>query len=214
MAVPAPSIKPPLLNGSAQTLCYAGACGVGPIVQSTTAIVIVEFVYEGGGSPPTYTNDAAPGQKMVLNGKLFTIESIEYADGPWFGLLHADDPGPVGALDAASRFTFQPSSASQRWNGAKLDQLQSDGQLGSGSNALNIDLTNFSRELRASPYFADNLMVIVKSLDAGLVNAGPFGLQNADFHGTPIEYVTVAMTSSDMANECAILIYSPHSTGR
>lgn len=214
MAVPAPSIKPTLLRGDARTLRYAGACGVGPTTESTNAVVIVEFVYEGVDSPPTYTNDAAPGQKMVVNGKVFTIESIEFND-QWQGLLRADVAGPLGDLGPQPvRFTFQPSSASQRWTGATLVQLQSDGQLGSGSNGLNIDLTNFSLEVRTNLYFKENLMVVVKSLDAGLVSAGPFSLQDADFHGTPIEYVTVSITSSDIANECAILVFAPHSTGR
>lgn len=214
MAVPAPSIKPTLLRGDARTLRYAGACGVGPTTPSTAALAIVEFVYQAEGSPLTYTNDAAPGQKMVANGKVFTIVSVEFND-QWQGLLRADVPGPIGSLGPEPvHFAFQPSSESQRWTGAVLSELQSDGQVGGGSGVVNIDLTEFSLEVRKGLYFKENLMVVVKSLDTGLVSAGPFSLQDGDFHGAPIEYVTVAMTSSDIANECAILVHAPHSTGR
>lgn len=79
---------------------------------------------------------------------------------------------------------------------------------------LNIDLTEFAAQLRNSEFFTDQLQVVFKALDDGIEVVAPPTLLVGDFHGTPIEYVTVQVTSDSDANECLIEVILPHSIVR
>lgn len=79
---------------------------------------------------------------------------------------------------------------------------------------LNIDLTAMEEHLRTSKYFTDQLIVEFQAIDAGITSAGPVTLVAGDFHGTPIEYVTLQVTSDNVANQCAVTVTLPHSVIR
>lgn len=82
------------------------------------------------------------------------------------------------------------------------------------AQSLNIDLTELNAQLRTSEYFTDQLQVVFKALDAGITAVAPPELVGSDFHGTPIEYVTVQVDSDSEANECMIEVVLPHSIVR
>lgn len=79
---------------------------------------------------------------------------------------------------------------------------------------LNIDLTQIQLQLRTSANFTNQLQVEVKALDTGITDVSPAILATSDFHGSPIEYVTVQVTSDSVANECMILVTLPQSSIR
>lgn len=79
---------------------------------------------------------------------------------------------------------------------------------------LNIDLTQMQLQLRNSKNFTDQLEVQFQALDPGITAVAPVTLVAGDFHGSPIEYVTLQVTSDNVANQCAITITLPHSVVR
>lgn len=93
--------------------------------------------------------------------------------------------------------------------------LQYVGAVGvNGTTTLNIDLTEYPENFRESAHFVDQLRIDFKALDAGLTFAGPAILVEADFHGSPYEYVAIQVTSDNVANDCIVTVTLPHSIMR
>jgi hypothetical protein len=80
--------------------------------------------------------------------------------------------------------------------------------------ALNVDLTEMELQLRQSLHFVDQLQVVFKALDEGITAVTPVILGASDFHGSPIEYLTILVTSDNVANDCLIEVVLPHSVVR
>lgn len=89
------------------------------------------------------------------------------------------------------------------------------GVTGSNQN-LNIDLTDIDKYIRQDPNFINMLLVTFKALDDGITFVGPDNLVSADFHGSVSGdyYVTVQVTSDDVANLCMVLLEPRHSISR
>ena len=217
MAVPSPSIKPALIAGGVHRALYMGPVGASSNPQpadSALGIVRVRPAVAGEtpAEPPSIgTTFTGPGG---LNYTAFEGQN----DGDDFLMaVRAEETGPQYNLPAGTHLTANEIAAGWSTDAVAEYDFFGGANESAASGVIHIDLTALSPAVRVAPYFADQLMVWIQPLDAGITDVQPQVIRPEDLHGPanqPPEYLTLNVTNDADANQWVVWVHAPHSHHR
>lgn len=216
MAVPSPSIKPLLVAGGTHRSRYVGAVGMSGTSLPGTKAQGVAFIQAPQSWLDFPSTALQVGDHVSAGGVEFEVVSfvVDGSNGYHATIRALNDGGYANyiAIGTPVLILNKPSSPPQP--DGQIETATTGGFEGAAASALlHVDLTAFSRNLRSSRYFVEQLELQFETFDVGIPNVQPRILRDVDFTRDAqglIEYLTLQVTSDLDANECMVTVTYPH----